>query len=134
MQNSFGIYTSYFAKVMHHPDVRSGKLDPVCIATSQPNGFNLYTDYTFVPHKFLVADLKAKKITEALFRLRYNQLLDDRIKDINAINEMLKNTVLVCWEAPEKFCHRHIFAEWYVQKTGYSITELFADSMPTSLF
>jgi hypothetical protein len=124
MINQFGIYTSYFAKVMHHPDVKSGKLDPVCIANTQPNGFNLYTDNILTPHRFLVAQLKAGTISESIYRLKYIQLLDERIRDINVINTILKNSVLVCWEAPDKFCHRFVFADWYMQKTGHEIPEL----------
>lgn len=133
MINQFGIYTSYFAKVMHHPDVKSGKLEPINIATKQPNGFNLYTDNILLPHRFLVASYKTGVITESVYRLKYIQLLETRIPDINIINTLLTNTVLVCWEAPDKFCHRRVFADWYMQKTGYIIPELQFESMQGEL-
>jgi hypothetical protein len=119
---------------MHHPRVKSGELEAICIANTQPNGFNLYTDNILLPHNFLVASLKTAVISEETYRLRYIQLLDERIKDINIINTVLENSVLVCWEAPGKFCHRFIFADWYMQKTGYEIPELSFNTEQTDCF
>lgn len=35
-----------------------------------------------------------------------------------------KPLVLLCWCPPEKFCHRRIWAEWYLEKTGREVPEL----------
>ena len=35
-----------------------------------------------------------------------------------------RNIVLLCWEGKNKFCHRHLFAKWFFEQTGYQIEEL----------
>jgi uncharacterized protein YeaO (DUF488 family) len=35
-----------------------------------------------------------------------------------------KPLVLLCWCAPGEFCHRRIWADWYLEKTGQEIPEL----------
>ena len=32
--------------------------------------------------------------------------------------------VLLCYESPEKFCHRHIVADWLAKGIGISVTEV----------
>ena len=34
------------------------------------------------------------------------------------------DAVLLCWEGKTKFCHRHLFAKWFFEQTGYQIEEL----------
>jgi len=36
----------------------------------------------------------------------------------------LKDSVLLCWEGPSKFCHRHIVASWLEAELGVIVTEL----------
>ena len=35
-----------------------------------------------------------------------------------------KPLVLLCWCSPGEFCHRRVWAEWYLEKTGQEIPEL----------
>jgi len=35
-----------------------------------------------------------------------------------------KPLVLLCWCSPGEFCHRRVWAEWYLEKTGREIPEL----------
>lgn len=39
------------------------------------------------------------------------------------VNQPL-DIVILCWETPEKFCHRHIVAEWLERELGIVIVEL----------
>jgi len=36
----------------------------------------------------------------------------------------LEGRVMVCYEKPEDFCHRHIVAQWLQETTGTVVTEL----------
>ena len=38
-------------------------------------------------------------------------------------NELGEDAVILCWEAPDKFCHRHIVAEWLSYSLGIDIEE-----------
>ncbi len=35
-----------------------------------------------------------------------------------------KALVLLCWCSPGEFCHRRVWADWYLEKTGREIPEL----------
>jgi hypothetical protein len=122
--NTFGCYTSYFSVVMRHPRVRKGELEPISIATSQPNGFNLYSDNFLKPFEPLVISLKTGRMTEEIYRYQYRLMLEKNFEDIDRIKCFYENTVLVCWEKTGSFCHRRIFADWYLEKTGFEIPEL----------
>ena len=123
--NKINMHTSYFARVLHHPRVRSGELEPVSIAHSQPPGFLFNTDHLLQPHRDMVANLKSGKLSEELYRYQYISLLNSRLSaKLYLIDASFKNSVLLCWEKPEAFCHRRIFAEWYYQKTGFIVPEL----------
>jgi uncharacterized protein (DUF488 family) len=39
-------------------------------------------------------------------------------------NELGEDAILLCWESPEKFCHRHLVADWLSKKLDIKITEL----------
>lgn len=133
MENNLGLFTSYFSKVMKHQRVRSGELEPVSIATSQPNGFNLHTDLSLAPRLDMVYGFKNGSLSEINYRFLYRKLLDERIS-FDLLKSCYKNTVLVCWEAPDKFCHRFVFAEWFYEKFGSEIKELqFEDSFQEKL-
>ena len=38
--------------------------------------------------------------------------------------ELGKDAVILCYETPEKFCHRHIVAKWLSESLGIEIKEL----------
>lgn len=50
---------------------------------------------------------------QVLSKLNPQQVYDD-----------LKDKVVLCWESSEKFCHRHIVAEWLKNELGVEIKEV----------
>ena len=44
------------------------------------------------------------------------------IQDLQAFG---KDVVLLCYETPEKFCHRHIAAQWLNDKLSLNISEFY---------
>lgn len=81
------------------------------------------------PSSSILWDHKSGAITTEQYTERYLKQLEDygfdNVKSrINKLLSTNKNVVLLCYESPEKFCHRHIFAEWYNTHLGdKSITE-----------
>jgi len=53
-------------------------------------------------------------ICEILAPLDAQQLFDD----------LGRYSILLCWEAPDKFCHRRIVAKWLEDSLGVKIPEL----------
>lgn len=39
-------------------------------------------------------------------------------------DELGEDAVIMCWESSEKFCHRHIVADWLEQQLGIKIKEI----------
>jgi len=44
--------------------------------------------------------------------------------DPEKVYEDLKYSILLCWESPEKFCHRRIVAKWLENSLNVKIPEL----------
>jgi len=43
------------------------------------------------------------------------------------VEELQEGSVLLCYEGPGKFCHRHVVAEWLERGTDVKVTELTFD-------
>jgi len=53
----------------------------------------------------------------------YKEVLDN-LDPQKIYEELGKDSVILCWETPEKFCHRHLVAEWLSKNLGIKIEEL----------
>lgn len=125
------IATGYFAKAKEYADMGYAL---VSIAKKRPW---FLTDTLTVTNYFQLAptdEILALKDNPKDYENLYNErilstksrthvLVDlDRI----AINQGKDKLVLMCYESPEKFCHRHIVAKWLgeFQKEGISEVEI----------
>ena len=59
---------------------------------------------------------------EVLGKADYQHLL--RQMELIARQENAEGVVLMCYEAPDKFCHRHLVAEWLGNELGTIINEV----------
>jgi hypothetical protein len=122
------IYTSYYANVR---DVESYKVQ---ISVSAPSNF--LADYCFdsiAPNKSTLWNHKNGFINDGQYTEQYliklNMHKDEILAEMrqiiaNASLAKQDKVILLCWEGKSKFCHRHLFADWYQQQTGIKITEL----------
>ena len=51
------------------------------------------------------------KMDEATYREKYQTILDN-LDPWKVYEDLGENSILICWEAPGKFCHRRLVAEW----------------------
>lgn len=122
--SEYRIYTSYFANLKNIPE----NSVVVSIARSQPQGTNLPEFKAFAPSAELLLDYKQGKVTNEEYEARYLAQLK-ALPNLSEIEEHLsqytkdqdKNLVFLCWEAPNKFCHRHLLAKFFAK---FCITEL----------
>lgn len=129
------IYTSRFS----NPELKSGKYTVVGIVRGLPR-FRLgyeragnIIDIAPTKELFNVND-------RSEFTMPYKKHLDDvgfsRIAaQIQRYVDLGKDVVLCCYEdvrIPDEWCHRQLFAEWWLSKTGEAIPELKDDS-PTKI-
>lgn len=87
----------------------------------------------------IVVPFKDGRLVESEYRQRYLRILDGRKdaieKALVAISKRAdsRDVVLLCFEAPESFCHRHIFAEWAKANLQLEISELGKNNERTGL-
>ncbi len=108
------IYTSYFAK--YHGD------NGLSIAVSQPKSTKPFPECRSLrPPYSLVQRYKEGKITSKEYELQYKKQILNRLH-VAQFGKILQERVLLCWETPDKFCHRHIVAKW-LQGAGFEVKE-----------
>ena len=121
------IYTSYFGNIRK---LKEAGIVPIGISL----GRNRYVSCRYLPYlaprKYMLDD----KISEDEYTKMYKEHILARV-NINTLREDIrslsdnatKDVALLCYEKPPAFCHRHLFAEWMKEKTGYKITEFGLD-------
>lgn len=121
------IFTSYFANVKRVEGYK------VQISVSAPS--DALVDYSFdsiAPNKSTLWDHKNRVINDAEYTKQYFAKLNSNKESILAeMRQILANAnlakqdkvILLCWEGKSKFCHRHLFADWYQKQTGAKISE-----------
>lgn len=110
------MYTGYFAKEKKYRELG---LVPVSISLYTPQWFN-GTKYTKLsPNTSILFSYKEGKLDQDGYVRRFiNEVLNQLdykavIADLEALtNANQENIVLLCYEKPSDFCHRHIVAEW----------------------
>ena len=127
------IYTGYYSKIKEYAD--SG-LILLSISRTKPEFAKSCIDIPqLFPSDKILWDHKKGKIDEMEYTSKYldqlNELGADRI--IKMIQIFGDNVVLLCWESPEKFCHRHILAD-YINKNSGVIVEEFGKEKGILLF
>ena len=127
------IYTGYYSKIKEYAG--SG-LTLLSISRTKPEFAKSCIDIPqLFPSNKILWDYKKGKIDEMEYTSKYldqlNELGVDRI--IKMIQIFGDNVVLLCWESPEKFCHRHILAD-YINKNSNINVEEFGKEKEISLF
>lgn len=116
------MYTSYFSS----PELKKHSEFPsYSIARYTPSGFKGNTLIQLAPPEDLLKWYKSSKqdyIAREQYTERYLEYLESI--DIASIVYFIEsNAVLLCYEKPESFCHRHILAK-VLNEYGYLTTEL----------
>lgn len=115
--HGFKVYTSYYAKIERD----THGLVPVRISTGVPAWFS--HEYEEIPELYpgwdLVKGIKSGELSRADYERIYKEHLIEL--DVREMWEKLmriseswhgRDLVLLCYEAPTDFCHRHLVAGW----------------------
>jgi len=79
------------------------------------------------PRVELLNAYKKKWIDEETFEKVYRELLQSRRITGRLIADWLesdKDVILLCYEKPNEFCHRHIVAAWFEILLGIHVPEI----------
>lgn len=120
--------TGYFAKAKEYADAGFAL---VSIALKQPwflpKDLRLFQLMHLAPSEELLAlkdrpDLYAPKYMAEVLEENSAEAMLSRFQHI-AEEAKTNKVVLLCWEAPGKFCHRHLVASWLKSRAGVDVRE-----------
>lgn len=121
------IYTTYFANVRNLPD------EVVPIAICGKPIFNwIYPTYKKLAPKWSFFSVWQKTRDNDYYIEHFHEEVLWKLDPHTVVNELSeisegKDCALVCYEAPDKFCHRHLVADW-LNSAGYNVNEFGADN------
>lgn len=119
------LYTSYFGNYRNLYDTLC-----VSIARKPPNGWTGETCTALAPSWEILSAYKndhdEEKYTKAFETYLYSNSVDaefiiKRLQQL-ALHYGVSSITFLCYETPEKFCHRHLVAKW-LRQYGYDVTE-----------
>ena len=117
------IYTGYYSKVKEYEDAG---YRTVSISITKPDGVCLTGKIPeLCPSLKLFQRYRYGDVTEKEYTREYLEQLDKiGIREIlMMIHTFGENVVLLCWEAPGRFCHRHILADYINKNSKLTVDE-----------
>jgi len=117
------IYTGYYSKIKEYTNAG---LKLLSISRTKP-GFvkNCIDVPPLFPDEKILWGYKKGDIDEMEYTSKYLEQLEnigiDKI--LKTIEIFGDDVVLLCWESPEKFCHRHILADYINKHSKLKIKE-----------
>lgn len=117
------IYTSYFAKLRCIPK----NIVPISIAAKTPDWYSGLTYKKLAPKYQFFMEWKKTRDNRYYIEHFNNEVLKvlnpyDVINDFKSMTNNANDIVLLCYETPDKFCHRHLVAGW-LNAAGYEVIE-----------
>lgn len=116
------IRTSYFAKYKEIKKVEGDVGVAVCLGASWWKGarYPLLAPTSEILNKWNNSLKTDKDVME--YQVEYTIKVLDKL-DVHKVAKDLEGKVLLCFETPDKFCHRHLIAIW-LRKNGYECKEI----------
>jgi len=118
------MYTSYFFS-----NKLNNNQNLVAISSSVPVAIkqkltNIKIYKPLCPTWKMVSDYKSKIITKDQYTSIYIGYILDKLDAARVYDELGSDAILLCWERPNKFCHRQIVADWFRNKLEINVEEL----------
>jgi len=116
------IYTGYFAKLKAY---EKAGLQPVSIAGKAPDFYKGPQYKSLAPRWDMFNDWKKGRIDNMEYTSIFLKHLETLDKEAirRALNSFGENVILLCYEKPGDFCHRHIVADWLESNFGWRVNE-----------
>jgi hypothetical protein len=110
------MHTSYFAKSGSHPNA-------VSIAGKAPKWYK-GREYKKLAPKFWFFKKYKKDGDKQFYTEQFYRLILNHLDPQKVIEDLGPHAIILCYEKPGDFCHRHIVAQWLHDKLGVTIKEL----------
>lgn len=112
------LYTSYYARSGTHPNA-------VAISIISPGFYKGKKYLKLAPTWDLLKAYKSGQVDDKGYTEWYLRLLNERnLTPEQVVAELEEGSVLLCYEGPGKFCHRHVVAEWLEAGADVEVTEI----------
>lgn len=108
--------TSYFNKSGNLPNV-------ISIAAKSPSWFT-GKKYKKLAPKFWFFQEYKENGDELFYVENYCREVLNKLNAKDVYDELGKDSILVCWETSDKFCHRHIIAAWFKEELNIDVIEI----------
>ncbi len=117
------IQTCNFWRFKHTPD------DPrlVSIVLYAPEWFKGRAYPALAPRRDML------HMDEAPYRVEYQKILNG-LDPAKVAEDLGPDAIMLCWEAPGKFCHRRLVADWLEEHLGRRVPEAGVDERQGILF
>ena len=102
------IYTSYFGRIKNLGP-RVGNL--VSIARGAPEWFRGASHLMLAPSKKLLWRYKNGDLSPEGYKEEFTRKLEGL--SVVFVGQICQGEVLLCWEGPGLFCHRHLVRDWF---------------------
>lgn len=107
------IFTSYIHKTK---DISQLGITPISIAQGKPGGLKILSYKKLAPPWSLIKEYKQTGDKDQYTRIYLESVLN-KLNQFQVIADLIllassPNIALLCYETPEKFCHRHLVAQW----------------------
>ena len=113
------IYTSYFGNYRNF-----GELIPLSIALYSPKGFTGHTLKVLAPNREILQCKNDVEEYTNLFNKKLGLYNAKKIYDYLSDISKSKDIVLLCYEKPPQFCHRHLVGDWFHNELDIEVEEL----------
>lgn len=122
------IYTGYFANTTKY---KEAGLTTISIAGKAPSFYNDLEFKHFAPTWKIFKQWKDGQIDNFQYTEQFKEEVLNKL-DKQGIKEFLdsfeQDIILLCYERPGDFCHRHIVADWLESSLGYVVNEYEVDN------
>ena len=108
--------SSYFSKSSKNPNA-------VSIAGKAPSWYEGREYKKLAPSYWFFKKYKEDGDKESYIE-QYNKEVLDKLDPKEVHEELGEDSVLLCWENSEKFCHRHLVADWLMKNLDIEIGEI----------
>lgn len=95
----------------------------VSIAGKTPDGFRGSIYKKLAPKYDWWMEWKYENHDDVWYVEKYKETVLSQLDPHEVVKKLGEDAILCCYETPEKFCHRHLIAEW-LREAGYDIEEL----------
>ena len=104
------IYTSYFFKPDIMQTAKQLNMKLVSVALSHPKWFMVAECIPELNPTWNMINEYKRTHNEQQYIAQY-QIILDKLNPSDTVTR-LNNSILLCWEKPNEFCHRHLIADW----------------------